>query len=44
MKAIEADGGRELTDDERKLATAVDQESDAFQDSFDDDTEKDDDA
>jgi DNA segregation ATPase FtsK/SpoIIIE-like protein len=36
MKAIEAEGGNELTDEERRLASAVDQESDAFQDSFND--------
>jgi S-DNA-T family DNA segregation ATPase FtsK/SpoIIIE len=41
MKELEADGGRELTDDERKLAAAVDQESDAFQDSFNDGDEED---
>jgi S-DNA-T family DNA segregation ATPase FtsK/SpoIIIE len=41
MKELEADGGRELTDDERKLAAAVDQESDAFQDSFSDGDEED---
>ena len=34
MQEMEADGGRELTDEERRLASAVDQESDAFQDSF----------
>jgi S-DNA-T family DNA segregation ATPase FtsK/SpoIIIE len=35
MKELEADGGaRELTDAERRLASAVDQESDAFQDAF----------
>jgi S-DNA-T family DNA segregation ATPase FtsK/SpoIIIE len=40
MKELEADGGeRELTDAERKLAAAVDQESDAFQDAFADDGE-----
>jgi hypothetical protein len=44
MKAIEAEGGNELTDSDRQLAAKVDQESDAFQDSFDADTEKDEDA
>jgi hypothetical protein len=44
MKAIEAEGGNELTDSDRRLADKVDQESDAFQDSFDDGTDKDDDA
>jgi S-DNA-T family DNA segregation ATPase FtsK/SpoIIIE len=44
MKAIEAEGGNELTDSDRRLADKVDQESDAFQDSFDDGTNKDDDA
>jgi S-DNA-T family DNA segregation ATPase FtsK/SpoIIIE len=34
MQEMEADGGRELTDEERRLAEKVDQESDAFQDSF----------
>ena len=34
MKEMEAEGGRELTDDERRLASAVDREGDAFQDSF----------
>jgi len=43
MKAIEAEGGNELTDSDRRLADKVDQESNAFQDSFDDDTEKDED-
>jgi S-DNA-T family DNA segregation ATPase FtsK/SpoIIIE len=43
MKKIEAEGGNELTDSDRRLADKVDQESDAFQDSFDDDTEKDED-
>ena len=43
MKAIEAEGGNELTDSDRRLADKVDQESDAFQDSFDDGTEKDED-
>jgi S-DNA-T family DNA segregation ATPase FtsK/SpoIIIE len=38
MKEMEADGGRELTDEERRLAEKVDQESDAFQDSFNDNT------
>ena len=38
MQEMEADGGRELTDEERRLAEKVDQESDAFQDSFNDDT------
>jgi S-DNA-T family DNA segregation ATPase FtsK/SpoIIIE len=34
MKELESDGGRELSDGERRLAAAVDRESDAFQDSF----------
>jgi S-DNA-T family DNA segregation ATPase FtsK/SpoIIIE len=38
MKKMLADGGRELTDEERRLAEKVDQESDAFQDSFNDNT------
>jgi S-DNA-T family DNA segregation ATPase FtsK/SpoIIIE len=38
MREMEADGGRELTDEERRLAEKVDQESDAFQDSFNDNT------
>jgi S-DNA-T family DNA segregation ATPase FtsK/SpoIIIE len=37
MKELESDGGRELTAEERRLASAVDQESDAFQDSFHED-------
>jgi hypothetical protein len=41
MKEMEADGGRELTAEERRLASAVDQESDAFQDSFNDGEEED---
>jgi S-DNA-T family DNA segregation ATPase FtsK/SpoIIIE len=41
MKEMEADGGRELTDEERRLAEKVDQESDAFQDSFNDGDEED---
>jgi hypothetical protein len=42
MKEMEADGGHELTDSERRLADKVDQESDAFQDSFDHNNGKDD--
>jgi S-DNA-T family DNA segregation ATPase FtsK/SpoIIIE len=44
MKEIEAEGGNELTDSDRRLAEKVDQESDAFQDSFSNGTDKDDDA
>jgi len=38
MQEMEAEGARELTDEERRLAEKVDQESDAFQDSFNDNT------
>jgi S-DNA-T family DNA segregation ATPase FtsK/SpoIIIE len=41
MQEMEADGGRELTDAERRLAEKVDRESDAFQDSFNDGDEED---
>ena len=34
MQELESGGGRELTAEERRLASAVDRESDAFQDSF----------
>jgi S-DNA-T family DNA segregation ATPase FtsK/SpoIIIE len=45
MKELEADGPtRELTDTERRLASAVDQESDAFQDAFADGTDDGEDA